>query len=229
MATTATFDRTEPTKALPPGYVLRVTLDFDRLSKNIPVVVGVNLLGGALLVASGWLFIRAAAFLRGGLEGTKILDLSFMPTPHSSLGRTVLLALVFFVLPLAFLFCMSVVTMVLHELTHGLFYWLFTHERPAFGYKGLYAYCAGPGWYMPRNQALVIGLAPVVILSLLGLALLPVVPATLLPSLLLLLIINASGAVGDLLISGWLLTQSRDALLYDHETGVAMTLFTRAE
>src|SRR6266699_209791 len=73
------------------------------------------------------------------------------------------------------------VVLILHELTHGLFFWLFTKSRPAFGFKGWYAYAAAPGWYLPRAQFLVVVGAPLTLLSLLGEALLLLVPWAVVP------------------------------------------------
>jgi len=91
-----------------------------------------------------------------------------------------------------------VVVLLLHELTHGIFFWLFTHSRPTFGFKGWYAYAAAPGWYVPRPQFLVIGSAPLILLSLLGVALSAVVPDALVLWIFWGLIGNATGAIGDL-------------------------------
>ena len=68
------------------------------------------------------------------------------------------------------------VMIVLHEGLHGLFFWLFTREKPKFAFKGFYAYAAMPDWYLPKKEYLITALAPLVgitLLGVLGLALLP--------------------------------------------------------
>src|SRR6266700_4202149 len=100
------------------------------------------------------------------------------------------------------------VVLILHELTHGLFFWLFTKSRPAFGFKGWYAYAAAPGWYLPRGQSLVVGAAPLILLSLLGEALLLLVPWVLWG-----LIVNAGGAIGDLYMIARLMLAPRGAVV----------------
>jgi hypothetical protein len=112
---------------------------------------------------------------------------------------------------------------VVHELIHGLFFWLFTRERPTFGFKGAYAYAAAPDWYMPRNQYAIVGLAPLVLMTLAGLVLLPVIPVWAIPALLFVVVTNAAGAVGDIAVVGWLLLQPRATLVND--IGDAVTLY----
>jgi hypothetical protein len=111
----------------------------------------------------------------------------------------------------------------LHELIHGAFFWIFTGARPIFGLRLAYAYAAAPDWYIPRNAFLMIGLAPLVLISLGGAALLPAMPPSLLPIWWLALTANASGAVGDLYIVGWLLSKS--AHLYINDCGDRMSVY----
>src|SRR5512146_1809462 len=49
---------------------------------------------------------------------------------------------------------------------------LVVHEWPVFGFRGLYAYAAAPKWYIPRLPYLLLGLASLLLLTLVGLALL---------------------------------------------------------
>jgi hypothetical protein len=118
---------------------------------------------------------------------------------------------------------LSVATVVLHELVHGAAFWLITRERPLYGRNGLYAYATMPGWYMPRNHYLAVALAPAVLLSLLGLLLLPLVPTPLLPILVFVLTMNAGGASSDFLGSLWLL--QHPATLVVLETEESMRIY----
>jgi hypothetical protein len=99
----------------------------------------------------------------------------------------------------------AVVTLLVHELIHGLFFWRTTGTRPSFGLGWGYAYAAAPQWYIARNTYQVIGLAPLIGIDLacLALALLGS-PATALTAALT-LTLNTSGAVGDL----WIVAQVR--------------------
>lgn len=125
------------------------------------------------------------------------------------------------------LITLFVAVLLLHELTHGLFFWLFTRSRPAFGFKGWYAYTAAPGWYLPRAQFLVVGGAPLILLSLLGGVLLLVVPWVVVPWVLWMLIGNAAGAIGDLYMLARLTLAPRAVVLEDR--GDEMTWYVPAK
>ncbi len=193
-----------PAKELPPGYAQVATLDLKRDRR---ILVLFTLAGIPLVVVFGMLFIAAASALRP--HGEVLLSGELR-------GFQVLLVLVVLVVVIA-------LVMVLHELVHGLFYLLFTGERPRFGFKIVYAYAAAPEWYIPRGRFLVIGLAPLIVFSLVGLAAMPFVPAAVVPPLVLALILNAAGAVGDLYAVVWLLAHPRANLA--HDVGDAITLY----
>ena len=98
---------------------------------------------------------------------------------------------------------------------------------PKFGFKGLYAYAAAPGWYFPRGQYLVIGLSPLVVLSVLGVLLMPIVPANLMLSLIAFVVMNATGAVGDIAVCTWLLF--KPANLYTTDIGDIIDIYVPGE
>jgi hypothetical protein len=164
-----------PRKQLPVGYQAVYSLD---LSKNLRVALWLNVTALALFLVFGWLFTEVSKLLRpdywadGGVGILTGLDI---------VGAMLALVLM----------------MILHEGIHGVFFWLFTHERPRFGLKLLYAYAAAPDWYLPRDQYKAVGLAPFIVITLASLTLLPVVPLHLMPTLLFLLTLNAGGSVGD--------------------------------
>ena len=194
-------------QSLPADYEVHKTFD---LSKNIRLAILMNLLGLVLFFVFGWLMLSAASAIRpeaafGNLELTlNLVDL--IPA----------LGLLVGFLGLAFLM------LIFHEGLHGLFFWVFTGARPKFGFKGVYAYAAAPDWYLSRLPYVVVALAPLVILTALGVAALWVVPAScILPSLLL-VTLNASGAIGDILISFWTLWLPKDALIQDFGDGVSV-------
>ena len=178
---------------LPSGYQLARTID---LRAQPALMLGLNLIGLGLLLLSAWLFFWLAARLRPQAEP----ELSF------SLGLPAILAII-----LAF-----IAILLLHELVHGAFFWLITRSRPRFGLQAAYAYAASPDWYIPRNPYLIVGLAPLVLITLAGLALLPWLPGALLLPWIFALAINASGSIGDVYIVSWLLARPAGALVNDH-------------
>ena len=181
-------------RVLPQSYLPHRQLDLSRRS----VALALNLVALPLLALFGWLFHRLAAWLRpdyaqaGGL--VQAMD---------SLVDLLILVAVY------------VILIVLHELIHGAFFWLFTRERPLFAFKGLYAFAAAPDWHIPRNQYIIVGLAPLVLISAAAPLLAAVIPVPMIPFLVLLAALNASGAVGDVFIVGWVLIHPANALVRD--------------
>jgi hypothetical protein len=115
---------------------------------------------------------------------------------------------------------LPVVILVVHEAVHGLLFWVYTRRRPQFGWKGWYAYACAPGWYLTRNSFLVVGLAPIVLMSAAALALAMVLPPIGAGMVLLGAIFNAAGSVGDLYICWRLLAAPASAVVEDRLDGV---------
>jgi len=178
------------------------------LTTSRKVLLIMNFAGLALLLFFGWFFVQVLSWLRPG---------EFSGYIQVSGGLPSLLRL------LVLLVGTTALMVLLHEGVHGLFFWLFTRSRPTFAFKGWYAYAAAPKWYIPRNQYLVVGLAPLLLISLLGVLLMRFEPAAWFLPTLFLLVMNASGAVGDILVTGWLLTRPGDC--YAQDRGDAVTLF----
>jgi hypothetical protein len=179
--------------------------------KSTGTLLGLNVIGIFLLILSGWGFVRLFAWLR---PGDTIRAFSYSAARPSQL-----------VTGLAMILLVTGLMLVVHEGIHGLFFWLFTRSRPIFAFKGYYASAAAPGWYIPRNPYLLIGLAPLVLMTLLGVLLLPFIPVWMFLPLLVLVAMNVSGAVGDLWMTLSLLAYPSDSLAFDQ--GDEMTLFVR--
>jgi hypothetical protein len=205
------------TKVLPANYHPYATVD---LAKNKALLVGLTLLGLGLFLVFGWLFVQLAIAVRGGGDATQVPGIGLTTSASGAFSFTLSGSWIVAVLLACFL------VPVVHEATHGIFFWVFTRERPRFGYRVLYAYAAAPDWYLPRGRYLMVGLAPLVLLSLGGTALLPVAPVALVPTLLAFLVFNAAGTVGDIVISIWLLFQP--ATLLARDTGDAITFYRGA-
>jgi len=186
----------EATKILPPDYHFKKSLNLS----SSWVALRLNLAAIPLLFLFGWLFGRLIILLRSIKPFPKGL-LSFFTT----VSGWELLA-----------FALSIVLMlVVHELVHGLFFWIFTHERPKFALKAGYAFAAAPDWYLPGHQYIAVGLSPFVILSLISVILAVVVAPSLVPYLLFIATFNAAGALGDLIVVGWVLRQPGNIMVKD--------------
>ncbi|MFM8323117.1 MAG: DUF3267 domain-containing protein [Chloroflexota bacterium] len=192
---------------LPGGYRLRRDID---LSSDLQLLLALNLAGLALLLAALVGFGQLAQAAHPGFRAAGLLGGQLAPGLTGALAQVGLYLLAFGL------------TLALHELVHGLFFWLFTGERPVFGLKLSYAYAAAPDWYLPRSRYLIVGLAPLVALTALGLALLPGLPDELLGAWLLAMITSTSGAVGDLYVVGYLLTCPPASLVRDRGDGMAI-------
>jgi hypothetical protein len=183
-------------RELPTNYHHHKTLDLSRPR----IVLWLNLAGFILLILFGWIFgqviyfFRGADFLLGGITG---IITAFA-------GWSVLALLISLILMLVF-----------HELIHGTFFWLFTHDRPRFALRSGYAYAAAPGWYLHGTQYILVGLSPLVIISIVCLLLSLFVNPSMLPYLLLIATFNAAGAFGDMIVVGWVLKQGKHTLIMD--------------
>ena len=201
----------QATKTLPEEYQAYATITLE---KNKRLTLFLNLLGLVLFFGFGWLFVQIAVLLR-----PDVAPLFQVIEPTSAGGIFLNLPIVWIPSVLVAFFLVP----VLHEAAHGLFFWFFTRSRPRFAYKVLYAYAAAPDWYLPRGPYLLVGAAPLVLLSLLGVALLPLLPLALLPGLVACLVLNATGAVGDITMICWLLFQPASLLARD--AGTVVTLY----
>ena len=188
------------TNVQPENAVLVYSLD---LKKNIAALWGMNLGSVFLLLIFGWFFVWYARLVRPNILA-EVGSRSFNP--------------IYFVISLVVVF---VVMIVVHELIHGAFFWVFTRQRPKFGLRGWYAFASAPGWYFPRRQYLVIGLAPVVCLSLLGSFLLAVLPAGALVLVLFAMIFNAASSIGDLWVCIRLIFERRPVVVEDVGDGMS--------
>jgi len=183
-------------KTLPPDYFPSGKFNL----KNTKQVILMNLIGFILLIGSIWLFGWLAIRMRGNESVSFSFEFSSVPSMIISIGE--FLAVIFLVL-------------ILHEAIHAIFFWFFSGEKPVIGFKGFYAYAAMPGWYFPRNQYILIGIAPLVAITLIGILFLAILPVTTLHLVLVGLVLNISGAVGDLFVVLWLLTKPVTTLALD--------------
>lgn len=119
-----------------------------------------------------------------------------------------------------------VVTIVLHELTHGLVMRWFG-ARPTYGvlWKALAFYATSPGYAFPRQAFIVIALAPLVGLSGLVVAGLWLWQGTAWVALLAICgVINAGGAIGDLWMTAIVLRYPASAYVMDERDGIRVFL-----
>ncbi|RUR73240.1 DUF3267 domain-containing protein [Chlorogloeopsis fritschii PCC 9212] len=114
-------------------------------------------------------------------------------------------------------------TLVIHELIHGLAFRAFGGS-PRYGIKVKYffpyAYATSPGDIFSRNAFVTIGLAPLVVIDLVCLVLLAVFPQA--TWLVWVLVINTSGASGDIWMATLLLRCPKSIQVEDRRAGMAI-------
>ena len=195
----------DATRTLPENYHLSAGFNL----KDRKMLLIMNAAGLVLLVLFGWLFTKLAIWLRPA-DAT-----AFMTLKWEGIGIFLTIVIV-----LAILF----VTITIHEAIHGLGFYALANAKPVFAFRGAYAYAAAPNWYIPRNKYLVTALAPFVLISVIGVGLMTIAPATWIAPLVLACVINASGAVGDLWVALLLLRQPPEAL--SNDAGDEIKIFT---
>ena len=168
-------------------------------------VIAMNILSVFLFVIFGWIF-SWLAFNLGKLPSGEIRITSL---------STISLALAGVLL-----------TMGLHELTHGLAMRMFG-ASPKYGFiwKGLMLYATSPGYAYRRNNYIVIALAPFVCLSILAVLGMWLLQGTLWVVLLGICgALNAAGAIGDMWITMIVLRYPPTAYVMDERDGMRVFL-----
>ena len=190
--------RLQATKTLPDTFTLFHSLDLT----NRNLIISMNVTGVLLLFIFGWLFWGVAALLSPQFFWLEL---------HLFLQKMSIPVVLLIILPVV----------LLHELSHALFFWLFSQERPQIGFNLFYAYASAPDWYFTRRQFILIGLAPILLITLAGVIAMPLVNSLTTTRLILALSVNAAGAIGDFIVVLWVLGQPADILLRDEGTAVS--------
>jgi hypothetical protein len=183
-------------KDLPMNYHLLSTLNLS----GKKVVIGLNLAAIPLLFVYGYIFII--------LINLQHTDSPFIAGINGIFASFSFWELIALLLSIIFM-------LILHELIHGIFFYLFTHQRPKFALKSGYAFAAAPGWYLPCVKYIIVGLSPFVIISFTSIVLCWVIFPVLIPYLLMIATFNAAGSLGDLIVVGWVLKQPFTTYILD--------------
>jgi hypothetical protein len=184
------------TRSLPPTYVQTDEID---LSKNARLAIILNMIATVLFLVAFWLLSIYAVWIRP--------ELLFHPYTFEINFNTLLQLLGILLLVFVNLF--------IHEAIHGFFFWRFTGSKPLFALRLTYAYAAAPDWYISCQAYTIIGLAPLVLIDLVSLLLVPFIPPQLIFPLTLAVAFNTGGSVGDLWIILRLFRNSTACLVND--------------
>ena len=188
----------KPTKELPEGYYKLSQLD---LNQDRGVAMILTLAGIGVLFAIAWLLVESLSLLRPTyLSSENILVITGM----REFWRGILLLVVSFGL-----------MVVLNEGSRWLLLWMITGQRPQVSFRGFYTYAAAPEWYLPRWAYFLIRILPLVVITIGGIAVIPFVPLNLVPGVLLVISLNISSGVSDIVMVFWVLGKPMGILVLD--------------
>ena len=113
---------------------------------------------------------------------------------------------------------------ILHELTHGLIYKIYTKQKLTFGLTLFVAFCGVPNIYVSKKVSLVSVLAPFVLYSVILIPTLILMPANYLYlAFIIIFAVHFGGCVGDLYVTNVLLKFKGKVLMND--TGPKQTFY----
>jgi hypothetical protein len=191
------------TQTLPDGYVQS---DEINLKKDKRLAIVLNILAFLIFIFIFYLLSLFGAMLRTGTTNI---------SGSISAGAMILLI------------GLTVFILIVHELIHGFFFWIFSRSKPVFALRPLYAYAGAPDWYFPKRQYAITALGPLVIIGVLGLLLMLLAPVSWLLTIAFLVALNTSGAIGDIFVFIRLLKCSPTS--FANDTGDVVTFFERPE
>jgi hypothetical protein len=191
------------TQTLPDGYVQSGEINLKK-DKRLAIVL--NILAFLIFIFIFYLLSLFGAMLRTGTTNI---------SGSISAGAMILLI------------GLTVFILIVHELIHGFFFWIFSRSKPVFALRPLYAYAGAPDWYFPKRQYAITALGPLVIIGVLGLLLMLLAPVSWLLTIAFLVALNTSGAIGDIFVFIRLLKCSPTS--FANDTGDVVTFFERPE
>ena len=180
---------------MPENYALTWDVNMKR-DKRLNIILQIVSLGWMAL--AGWLLASLLMWMRP----------DFNEAVRMGIFGNILVGLLLILV-------VMVVAIISHELVHGLLFWFFARHRPEFGIGHGYAFAAMPDWYFPKQQYLVIGLGPLVGLTLLGMAIMAFAPISWLGLVFAGVVINAGGAIGDIYVCWRIAREAEDVWIKD--------------
>ena len=189
-------------KELPEGYIFHRKIDLKNNKKQYWLVQGLCFGTFILFIALGVVITIFGNLKPSGHEGV----MWFVMLLTWSVGYLVYI--------------------VLHELTHGVFIWMFSKAKPRFGFSFSYAYCASDA-YFTKKEYVVIALSPVVVWGIVFAVLNAVFPVSgWFWVIWMLQAGNIGGAAGDFFCTYQIAHCPKDVLVFDG--GTDMTIYRRA-
>jgi hypothetical protein len=197
------MNKLKATQQLPENYHKIDELD---LNNNRGLSMILTLTGIGLLFGVSWLLLESLTFLRPEYLSTENI---LVITGMREFWRGVLLLIV----------SMGLMT-VLYSGVRWLMFLIVTRQHPTLRVRGFSAYTTAPAWYIPRRAYLLISLTPVVLITLFGVAAIPIVPLNFVPGVMLVVSLNFAAAINDIVTAYWLLRRPKDILIQSYRDGV---------
>ena len=186
---------------LPENYKLDKTIDMKKMSTNI--------------------FLNVLNILFVIISFLILIPLKFK---EIKIDNLIELSIVMFIALIGF-----IIYIVLHELTHGIFYKIFTKQKLTFGVSLTYAYCGVPNIYVRKKEAIIACLSPLIIFSIIFLTLIFILPPNYINlSIIILFSFHFGGCSGDIYLSLILLTKY-DKDTYIKDTGPTQYIYKKGE
>jgi len=115
----------------------------------------------------------------------------------------------------------TALVLTVHELVHGLFFYIYSRERVSYGLSLTYAYACNPHYHFGRNSFMVIGLAPAVLVNGALIAALSMTSGLTFMVLYQIFVMHFAGCIGDFYVCGLLMARyPADTLIRDTGTGM---------
>ena len=186
---------------LPENYKLDKTIDMKKMSTNI--------------------FLNVLNILFVIISFLILISLKFK---EIKIDNLIELSIVMFIALIGF-----IIYIVLHELTHGLFYKIFTKQKLTYGFSLTYAYCGVPNIYVRKKEAIIACLAPLVIFSIIFLILIFILPPNYINlSIIILFSFHFGGCSGDIYLFIILLTKYKKDT-YIKDTGPTQYIYKKVQ
>lgn len=195
------------TFSLPENYNEIYSLDLQKDKKTALLVNGSAIAITILLIAAG------IAAKPGAFSAT----INFFVQNIQS-GKFYIAALMLLVLCAG-----QFAYIVLHELVHGIFIWLFSGKKAKYGFTGMYAFASSDAYFNKRDYV-IIALSPVIIWGVVLFVICKAIPLHWFWIVYLVQITNLSGAAGDYCVT-YKFSKLPDDILV-HDAGASMKVFS---
>ncbi len=109
-----------------------------------------------------------------------------------------------------------ILVLYLHELIHAAVVFITHKQKPHIGIRGFVIFAAAPDKILTKTQFIVNAMAPFTVISLIGVALIFLLPQPLLSWVFIPTVVNAAAAGGDFMAVIWALKQPPNAVFIDY-------------